>query len=448
MKKNILSIFIFSVYFNCSAQGASITFEQNPKLPIVNISLAFRAGSSSDPAGLPGLTNFMGEMLTRGTRLRNKTQFETRLDDLGSALAIDTRAELLIIRGSVLAENLDGFFELIQELLLEPRFEENEINKLRSEMITGLLNEKNNDSSLATISFDHFMLEGHPYGHPVMGTIAGMKRISKKDVLQQYKTVMRGGELIAVGTGDAAPLKIKQWVNQLVSRLPAGSPRIKIEKPLNPDHTRVLIVDKPDRSQIPVIVGHVGVKMNDPKYLAFYVGNNGFGGSSLSSRLMKEIRAKRGWAYGAYSTVQSATQPKQWSVRYSPAKKDLEPSLAHTLHMIRELHEKGLTAEEFNFSQNSLARSAGFMFNTPIKRVENALIEEALDLPKGFFSTFEQRISALTHEQVNEALREFTFPDQLAIVTVGPAEEIKPLVAEATGVEQGRVQVRSYTEEN
>jgi zinc protease len=184
--------------------------------------------------------------------------------------------------------------------------------------------------------------------------------------------------------------------------------------------------------------------MTDPLYFPLYVANHAFGGGSFSSRLMVEIRVKRGWSYGAGSNFRYGTQPRSWGLSLFPASLYTHLALGHTLKMVEELKDRGITQEEFDFAKQSLINNAGFSYNTPGKRVENILLERTLNLPDGFIKNSENEIRRVSLDQVNASLKKFLKPEDLQIVVLCTAKDLKDKLAAAAGVRSDKVQIVDY----
>lgn len=442
----ILSTFLIT----SAASAMEVSFERDPSLPIVYLNVALRVGAVNDPADQSGLSNFMGEMLLRGTTSKTKEQIDTALDQMGASLGFETRAESLIMRGAVLSSQLDPFLSLVTEILTQPSFPENEIRKLKSEVDSDLLEELGHDPSLASRRFTRFLFNGHPYGNPILGTRKDVAALTRDEVAGFYDRAVRDRLMLVVATGDTDESKIRDWSNALAKAradTPTTLALTVVPAPQNAAHRRLLIIDKPDRTQTQINAGQIGVRMTDADYFPLYLGNYAFGGGSFSARLMVEIRVKRGWSYGANSSFRQGLQPRSWSLHLFPAAKDTPPALATTLAMVQDLKSKGLVEQEFQFSKDSLVNSAGFMYDTPKKRVENKLLERTLNLPDGFMKSYGPELSKVTLDQVNVALARFLKPDQLAIAVLGTAKSLKAPLAQAAGVPLEQVQVVPYTQE-
>ncbi len=463
MRKNTFIAFIFNCCFSFSLTvfasyqsfaAAEISFERDSRLPIVYVNAVFKAGAVTDPEEKAGLTNFMGEMLLRGTRSRTKEQIDLALDQMGANLEVDTRPETLIFRGAVLSSQLDAFLNLLREILTQPSFSEKEIKKLKSEIVSVIQEELGHDGSLSSLKFNQFLFRHHPYGKSILGKTSDIQRLSASDIIAHYHRLIRESNILVIGTGDTYESKIQAWVSELTQNFPKTQLTSEDEKilsavstPSDNERRRLLIVDKPDRTQTQIYAGHVGLRMTDKDFFPLYLGNHAFGGHSFSAILMTEIRVKRGWSYGASSTFRHALQPRSWSLHLFPAEKDTAAALAYSLKLVDEIKTKGLTEEQFTFAKQSLVNSAGFMYNTPKKRIENILLEKTLNLPNGFIQSFGSQIQKVTLSEVNSALKNFLKPEKFAITVLGTAKNLKEGLAKAAGVSLEDLEIKPYTEE-
>jgi zinc protease len=447
--KNHQYLLLLSLLLPTLSHATEVSFEEDHSLPIVEINVAIKSGASSDPDTQLGVTNFMGEMLLRGTRLRNKGQIDIAIDQMGAQLAVETRSESMILRGSVLSSQLANFLSLLDEVLTQPTFPDLEIAHLKSEVVSEILGEMGSDRELAGRKFTEYLFENHPYGKPIIGKSTTVNKLTHTQILNQYNAIVNEQQLLVVGTGDADQARIQDWADQLGKRLAvhSGNPPMKIETPKNVPHRELVIVDKPDRTQTQITAGQIGVTLTDPTFFSLYLGNHAFGGGSFSARMMQEIRVKRGWSYGAYSYFRHAKEPRSWQFYLFPAAKDTPDALALSLKLVSDVKDKGITQAEFDLAQKSLINSSGFMYDTPTKRVENKLIERTLNLPDGFMKSYGPKLAEVTLPGVNAALHDFLKPDHLVIVVVGTASQLKDKLVTAAGVTADHVKVVPYTEE-
>ena len=443
----IFLILLLSCLAPFSASAIEVAFEKDSSLPLVYLNVAVKGGAIDDSTGQSGISNFMGEMLLRGTQSRTKEQIDLELDQMGARLEVEVRAEGLILRGAVQASLLDPFLRLMKEIVTEPAFLEHEIRKVKAETISKISEELGQDSSLASRWATRFMFQGHPYGNPILGKESDIKNLTRAKIMAQYDRLFREKRLLVIGAGDADENKIKAWAKSLARVGPHGEEPFLVPGPKDGEVRHLLIVDKPDRTQTQIYGGQVGVRMTDPRFFPLYLANHAFGGGSFSARMMVEIRVKRGWSYGAYSYFRHGRRPRSWVFHLFPAAKDTPQALEYTLQMIEDFRQKGMTPVEFDFAKRSLVNSAGFMYNTPQKRVENLLLERTLDLPDGFMKIYGAELEKVTLEQTNQAIFNFLKPDRMSITVLGTAADLKDSLAKSVGLKPEQAQVVPYTQE-
>lgn len=452
MKKYLTGSLVvaFSLSLSLEANAIETRFENDPSLPIVYLNVAIKGGSANDPTGQSGIGNFVGEMMLRGTKTRSKAQIDEALDQLGATLGVETRSEALIFRGRVLSAKLPEYMEIVQDIITNPSFPEKEIKKLKSEITSQLMETRGKDNSLGKIFWESFLFEGHPYGKPILGKTKEIESLKREDLIQQYENLFQNRNLLVIGSGNAQHSFIDSWAKQLAEKRPNSSgenPIRTAEPPLSSNQRIVRFIDKPDRTQTQLYFGQIGLKLTDPDYFSVYLANHIFGGGSFSARMMVEVRVKRGWSYGAYSFFRHGIRPRSWQAYTFPATKDTPGSITLIDSMIRDFREKGITAEEYAFGRDSLINSAGFTFNTPAKRVENLLLEKTLGLPDGFMKSYAQNLAKTTPEGVNASVKRFLKPDQMKIMVLGTAKDLKPKVAKSLNIPEKDIEVVPYTKE-
>ncbi len=430
-----------------NVQAIETDFETDASLPLAYVNVVVKGGSVNDPAGQSGISEFLSKMLLRGTKLRSKEQLNQALDQIGAQLEVEARAEAIILRGAALKSELPAFLTLLEEVVTQPSFREEEIRLLKSETLSEILDELGNDQRLASRFFQRFLFGSHPYGAPVNGTKKDVERFTRAQLVAQYDRLFRSEQLLVLGTGDADTAQIQKWSERIALKRPGNGGIQKTPAPQFPSNRRLQIVDKPGRTQSQIYIGLAGVQMTDPKFFPLYLANFTLGGGSFQARLMKEVRAKRGWAYGAYSSYRFGRQPRSWIAYTFPATKDTAPAVGLMLQMIEEMKEKGLTNEEFAFAKSSQINSSAFMYDTPKKRIENVILEKTLDLPDGFMKSYGPAIEKLSKSEVDRAAREFFDSKKVAITVLGTANDIQADVITAAAIPAGQATVVSYENE-
>jgi zinc protease len=440
----ILSSLLMSL-FTLNTFASEIYFEADHSLPLVYVNVALKGGYMQDPDSMNSVTDLMAQLLTRGTKNKTKQQIDLTLDQLGGSINTDTRGEYTLVSGSVLAENIGPFLNLLEEILTSPSFRADEFEKLKAEQISEVLDQLNNDQKLLRNKFDQLFFQGHPFGKTSKGRVKEIKQITLESVTNQYYKIMDQSRMLILASGDTNNLVFQDFKKNIDQKLSFGK-SIEPITPFNqyPEKKRIVIIDKPDRTQTQIFIAQKGVSFGDLDYDALQLANFAFGGGSFLSKLMVELRVKRGWTYGASSAFKMATQPHSWRVSFFPKNSDTPNAIKEALRLIQDLRDSGINQVEFEAAKKSMVNSAGFAFNTPAKRLENKMIEKIFNLPEGYFKNMANRISKLSLDQVNAALKKFIEPDHIMIGIVGTAAISKKPVATALGVLEKDVEVVDY----
>jgi zinc protease len=430
------------------AFASDFSFEKDSSLPLVYLTIAFKGGSTQDPDGKNGVTDLMGKLMLRGTKSKTKQQIDLALDQLGASMDVETHAEFISLRASVLSENLKPFLQLLSEIIDSPSFRAQELDKLKKEQVSNLLEDLNQDRSLVRLRFDQTFFKGHPYSKSNDGRIKDIQSLTPADITQQYNKLVHDNQMVVLAAGDSSENAFQDFLSAIKKNRGDGNQVAALpEFNHEPQKLRVVIFDKPDRTQTQVLIGQKGIPYNDPNLDALQIANYAFGGGSFQSKLMVELRVKRGWTYGAGSGFKLASRAHTWKVSFFPKNADTPAAIAEALKLIRELKDQGISKADFDAGKQAMINNAGFNFNTPAKRLENKLTEKMFGLPDGYFRNFAKRIDAVTLDQVNAALKKFLTPDHLMVGIVGTAAVSKTDIANSLGIPERLIEVQDFQKE-
>jgi zinc protease len=225
--------------------------------------------------------------------------------------------------------------------------------------------------------------------------------------------------------GDMDEAELRPLVNEVFGSFRTGTAPVEaIDDPTPPRGRTVTIVDKPERTQTQIYVGALGNRVGDPSVFPLLVANTAFGGT-FTSRLMQAVRAERGWSYGASSRIGQDRRRDAWYMWTFPAAKDAVPCIELELSLVETLLRDGLTEKEHEFSRAYLAKSHCFEVDTAAKRLDPRIDIELYGLPADYYDRYVEQVEAVTHEQGNAALRERLSADDLAIVLLATASDVR-----------------------
>lgn len=411
--------------------GPLVLLEESHDLPLVSFELTLRSGHVADPPGKEGLGEITARLLRRGAAGKTSRRIDETIDRLGATLDMDVGASSTSVRGEVLRRNLEPFLGLVGEIVTRPDFPPRELERLRREMIAEVQGMRDDDESLASRHFRKALFGSHPYARPAGGTEASLAAITLGDVRAHYRKYWVRPNAIVGAAGDVDRETLQEIVDESFAKLrKARRPRVKLGPPTMPAGRRLVLVDKPERTQAQVYLGHLGLRPVDDDYFPLVVANTAFGGT-FTARLMKEIRSERGLSYGAYSRLGRDRQPHGFWLWTFPASADLARCVALEIELLERFVTEGITEDELAFAKSYLVKSRAFDFDTAAKRLSLAMDEEILGLPAGYHARWTASVDAVTLAQANEAIRRRIQTNDLTITVVATASEVREALEQA-----------------
>lgn len=392
--------------------------------PFATLGLALSRGVVADPPGKEGLAHLTAQMLNRGTRTKTRAQIAEAIDHIGSSLEISVSRDHTTLWGDGLTRHRETLVSLIAELLSEPTFPEDELEKLKRETIAELAAVRDDDASLGMRFFARQLYGAHPYARPSKGDERSLARITRDDLVALHATWSAKDVLVAVA-GDLHTDEQRRVAERLAGVLPGqGVEALTLSEPSpTPSGWRVTVIDKPKRSQTQVFIGHLTVDGRHPDWTALQVGQTSFGGT-FTSRFSHEIREKRGWSYGAWSQLSGDHRLGTFLLRYYPNTKDTAPSLALSHELIHDFVRTGPSQDEFVAAQSYLQNGFVFAIDTATKRLSELVTARLMGYPDDHVDTTVERLRAVSFEHAVSAVKSHLRPDAMAVTVVGTASEL------------------------
>ncbi len=418
--------------------GTVLLVEESHALPLVHIGVSLRTGSVHDPRGAEGLFRTTARLLRMGSRGRSAGEVEERIDALGAQLSIGCAPSYIHFGGVVVASNLEPFFALVGQLLTAPALRNQDLARVRRETLAELSSLCDDDRSLAARHFRAFAFGKHPYGRPVMGTTASVSRVTRQAVLSHYEKHFVAGNVVVGMAGAVDSERAQELVAKHLRFAPGQPPAESVAAPRMPKGRRVLIVDKPERTQTQILIGTLGTQVDDPDHTALQVANTIFGGL-FTARLTHEVRSKRGLSYGASSSLGHDRVRELWSMWTFPAAKEARACIDLQLGLFDTLVKDGVKPSELRIAKSFLTKSHAFEIDTAAKRLDQAVETEIFELPADYHSGFLARVAAVTRGDANAALKKRLSRRNQTIVVVATAKEVRKQLAAIPKVHEVQV---------
>jgi len=401
------------------AGGATVLLETSRALPLVSISVGLKSGALVDPEGKEGATRLLSRLMRRTAGGLDANVIDTRIDSLGASLGADVAHSTILFQATVISRSLDALIDVLVDVLARPGLAEAELERLQRETLAELTDALDDDRGLARRFFRRRFFGAHPYARSISGTAKSIPSITRADVQAVFERSFVRENLIFAFSGDIAAERASQISARILAARPSGTPPVDTTpEPVPVSGRRLLLVDKPERTQTQILIGCMGSHTRDEDHVALLVANTIFGGT-FTARMTQEVRSKRGWSYGAYSNLPFDRRRQTFTMWTFPKADDAGPCLKLELEMLAELREKGVTKQELSWAKRYLVRSHAFAVDTAAKRVGLELDQALYDLPADYYSRYLERVQAVALEDVNAAVKRRLSTEDLLIVVVG-----------------------------
>ncbi len=409
--------------------GLTVHLVPRGPLPLVAVRLVIRGGSAFDPIGRLGVGDFAARLFRRGAGGETADQISDEVDFVAASVGGFANEENVILSLSTPSRHLEPMFELMARILLRPDFPESELELSRRRTLSALINDLDDPGSLADRALVRATWGSHPYANE---TIAGKKDISAytRDDLRHFHQERLGPQiahLYLVGSFDLDD------VMATVERTLGGWKGGPSEKPIVPPWAglarpgEVLIVDKPEQTQVQMRIGAPGVKRGHPDHFPLVTMNTVLGGG-FTSRLVTEIRVKRGLSYGAGSSFDMMSVAGTFTVSSFTRTETIESLIDVSLAEVKKMKERGPTKTELATVQRYISGLYPGRLETN-ENISGAIADVVhYGLPETWISEYRERIAAVTVKQAAAAAQEHLFGPERCIVLVGNADKLRAKV--------------------
>ncbi|HEY4473435.1 MAG TPA: pitrilysin family protein [Stellaceae bacterium] len=407
------------------ASGVEAWLVEDHSVPVVTIRFAFPGGAALDPAGKSGTASMVAAMLDEGAGPYDHAEFHRRLDDLAGQLRFSAAQDGFDGSLRTLKQNLSGTAELLHLALAEPRFASDAVERIRGEIVAGLARQAKNPRSLSGRLWMYDAFEAHPYGSGVEGTEASVAAITRDDLAAfAAERFHRSGLTIGI-VGDIDKAEAVALLDRVFGSLPLGSgdSQIAEAKPLDDG---ALVVSRASVPQSVVTFGQTGPKRDDPAWYAAYVLNDILGGGGFRGRLMKEIREKRGLAYGV--TTQLVPYRHAGLIVGSVATENgrVAESIALVRDEWRHMREEGPTAAELEDAKTYLTGSFPLGLDST-QHIAGVLVQMQQDkLGIDYLDRRAGLIGGVTLDEARAVAKKMFDPAALSFAVVGDPADVEP----------------------
>ena len=401
------------------ANGMRLLVAPRPGVPVVVIRVHLRAGSAFDPPDAPGLANLTGELLTRGTAGRSGPEIDRAIEFVGGGLDSDVSRDGATLSLGVLKKDLELGLDLLAEVLLTPAFPEDELRRKIDEIQGALRRSEESPEALAGRALARLIYPGHPYGHPVAGTVESVGRLTREQVVRFHRERYRPDAATVAVVGDVTVDEMRDALGRRLGGWSAPSAPLAVvpEAPASaPAQTEAIA--RPDLTQATVYLGRPGIRQGHPDYFPLVVANYILGGGS-ASRLYTHVREERGLAYSVYSSL----SPGRSGASFVVSLQTRADAVGEATRLVRdEMARMGRTPvdeRELHLARAYLIGSFPLRLDTSHKLADLLIAIEEHGLGLDYPARFKAEIAAVTAPDVQRVAAVYMDPSTFSSVVVG-----------------------------
>jgi zinc protease len=402
--------------------GVVLLTKPTSTTPAVTINLAMRAGSITDPAGLPGMTWLLSRVIDRGTATRSAGEIAEELDSRGITLSIGVTRHLFSLVCTCLADHCEPVLALLGEVLMSPSLPDEEITTRKGEVITSIRQDDDNPAVRASETLMALLYpDGHPYGRRTKGSIDIVEGLTRDQLVRLHAERFAPNGLTAVIVGDVDAGRVKEVAERVFGggRKPAPPP---IPLPtVNPATARRrVVIPMMNKAQADVAYGVVAITRRDPAYYAYWLMNNAFGQYAIGGRLGDSIRERQGMAYYVSSSLDANIAEGPLVIRAGVSPANVDRAVDSIDEEVARLVNEGLTPQELDESRRYLVGSIPRALETNAAIANFLQTEEFFGLGLDYDVRLPSLLKAVTLEDANAAARRALDPARATVVIAGP----------------------------
>ncbi len=407
-----------------SASGARVLFVENHDIPMLDVEVSVPAGSSFDTAEKSGVASLAHAMLDLGAAGMSEDDISRGIADIGAQLGGSFEPDRVSVSLRTLsnAAERDKALDIMAKVLQHPVFPEEILAREKARRISGLKEAETKPESIADKAFQKAVFGAHPYALPSSGEIASVEKITAQDLNDFYRAHYSADNAVVAIMGDVSRAQAEAIAEQMTAKLPAATARVALAKVETQIPATEQRIDHP-ASQSHILIGAPGMARGDPDYFALYVGNYILGGGGFVSRLMNEVREKRGLAYSVYSYFMPLKQPGVFQIGLQTKKDQADEALQLVRDTLAEFIVKGPTEKELQAAKQNIIGGFPMRIDSNRKILGYLSVIGFYDMPLTYLDDFTKQIEQVSVAQIRAAFARHVDPQAMATVIVGAPQE-------------------------
>ena len=437
VNKEVLKVKLPKAQEATLSNGLRVVLLENHRVPTFTMQMVVISGGLSDPADYHGLASFTASLLREGTATRKSKDIAEQMDTLGATLTAGAGLSSFTtnISTSGLVENLDPSLDIFADVIRNPSFPQEEVDKYKTRQLQQLQFQRSIPQFLAQERFQRAIYGDHPAGLIAPPT-ESLKRISSADLAKFHSTYFRPNNAMLAIVGDVT---LKELLPKLEKAFGswqrADLPTMNIPAAPAQGAMRIQLIDRPGSVQTVLQLGNLGIERTNEDYFALLVMNQVLG-AGPAARLFLNLREKNGYTYGAYSNF-GGSKFRGTVVSSSEVRTDVtEGAMKEFMYELKRIRDEKVSAVELENAKRAIVGGFALSLEQPQALLQNIVTQKLYDLPATYWDTYPQRVEAITAEDVQRIAQKYVDLNHLQIVAVGDASKTRAVLAKFGTVEE------------
>ena len=402
--------------------GADVYFVHEPEIPIVDVAVIFAAGSAYDGTQW-GIASFVNSMLNEGTASQTADQIADTLDSVGAIVdgAVDRDMAIVTLRTLTTPKYLKIALSTFSDLLAHSHFPREAFDRVKQQTLASIKQSEQSPSRVAMKAFYRSLYGEYPYAHPTEGTLHTVNTLTPAEIKTFYKRYYVANNADVVIVGDLTRSQAEQVAQHITHALPSGNAATRLTLASEAPNHKEQFVAFPSK-QATIILGQLGITLNDPNYFQLVVGNHALGGPGLTSLLFEQVRNQRGLAYGVSSEFSPLEYRGPFFIMLQTRTQKAQQAIKIVQDILQKFIADGPTAAELQSAKQNLIGSFPLLLATNQDILTNVARIAFYHRPLNYLDTYRDRVKAVTRAKVQTAFQQQIHPEQMKMIIVGPKD--------------------------
>ncbi len=403
-----------------SPGGIRAWLVEERSIPFMALEIRFRGGSVLDEPGKRGSVNLMTALLEEGSANRDAREFAKTLEGLAATFEFEAFDNSVSVSARFLTENRNDAVALLRDALVEPRFDQESIERVRAQVVSIIQSDEKDPNTIASRTFDELAFGDHPYASSRDGTVESVSSLTRDDLVAAHQNTLARDRIFVGAVGDISADDLGVLLDDLFGDLPETGAPMAAEADYQLDGG-VTVVDY-ETPQAVLFFGHEGIKRDDPDFFPAFIANEIMGGSGFQSRLQQEVRVKRGLTYGIGTSLVPMDLGALVLGQVATANETAGETLDVVLDQWRQIAEEGVTEQELDRAKTFLTGAYPLRFDGNARIAGIMVGMQMQGLPIDYIATRNDKVRAVTLDDIKRVAQRIYRPDDLHVVVVGQPE--------------------------